>query len=53
VIFTLVITLSVGIIEKPMPSDLACTQALFGAMAMAAAHPDARFISAKCKREQA
>lgn len=51
-IFLLVVTLTVGVIEKPMPNELVCAQAQFGAMAAAAAIPGAKVISIKCKREQ-
>jgi hypothetical protein len=48
---TLILTLSIGIIAKPMPSDLACNRALVEAQAMAARdYPGAAFIRAECRR---
>jgi hypothetical protein len=50
--FLFILTLSVATIEKPMPSDLACNAALASAQVTAARdYPDARFISATCRRE--
>lgn len=49
--FLLVVTLSIGTIEKPQPSDLACNRAMVEAQAQAARdYPGARFISATCRR---